>query len=110
MIDIYDLYKPGAYLMVVKPGCRSIIREVDIDAAGVRAAMKLAADAMADCMSKATELQPSKQTTPITLEQRALLDQLRATGFNTSTWTRASLMEVIDAGLRELKAIMDSPQ
>lgn len=107
-IDRFDLYHNGAYLLIVKPGMRSRIREVDIDAAGVHAAMKIAADAMASCMSKASDLQPSMQTTPITLEQRALLDQLAATGFNASTWSRASFMDIIDAGIKELKAVMDS--
>lgn len=107
-IDQFDLYRNGAYLIVVKPGSRSIVHNVDIAAASVRAAMKIAADAMVDSMGRAADLQPSKQTSPITLEQRALLDQLAATGFNTSTWTRGSFMDIIDAGLRELKAVMDS--
>ena len=107
-IDIWDYREPGAYLTVVKLGSRSEIRCVDIDAAGVQAAMRIAADAMVTAMCNASALQPTKQETPITLQQRALLDQLEATGFNTSRWEWRSLMDVVEAGVKEMKAVMDS--
>ena len=107
-VDVWDYREAGAYLTVVKPGSRSEIRCVDIEAAGVQAAIRIAADAMVTAMVKASELQPTKQETPITLQQRALLDQLKATGFNTSRWEWRSLMDVVEAGVKEMKAVADS--
>jgi len=107
-IEHWSLYPIGAHLIIVRPGVRSTIRSVDIDAAGVQAAMKIAADAMVAAMLEASKLKPTNQSTPITVEQRALLDQLEATGFNTSHWQWASMAEVVEAGIKELKAVASS--
>jgi aspartate aminotransferase-like enzyme len=107
-VDVWDYREAGAYLTIIKPGSRSITTVQDIEAAGVHAAMKCAMDAMIDAMSNASMLQPTTQTSPITLEQRDLLDKLEATGFNASWWRRNSLRDIVEAGVKELKAIMDS--
>lgn len=36
-------------------------------------------------------------------KQRALLDRLKATGFNASIWSRGGLRDMVDAGMAALK-------
>lgn len=105
--DIYPFYKgkdDGSILVVFhKGGGASYCRDVDMDKASVLSAMKVAQRAMGDAMLKASELQPTKQSTPITQEQRDLLDKLRETGFNTSVWTRESIAGIIRQGMDVLE-------
>lgn len=104
---IYDLngLPEGAHLVVVKPGSQSMLYNVEPDRAALLAAMREATEYMIDSMREASELQ--SQQVPITQEQRDLLDKLKATGFNASVWSRGSLRDMIDAGMKALEARPD---
>lgn len=106
--DIYryrkDNGEPEACLLVFhKGGGTSYLHNVELDRASVLAAMKVSQEAMVDAMRKASELQATKQPEPITPKQRDLLDKLSDTGFNTSVWTRESLVGIIEAGMRAME-------
>lgn len=104
---IYDLngLPEGAHLVVVKPGSQGLLYNVEPERAALLAAMREATEAMIDAMREASELQPLQ--VPITQEQRALLDKLKATGFNASVWSRGGLHDMIDAGMKALEAHHD---
>lgn len=103
----FDLYKyrkendSTAALLVFSPYSTSYLRNVDVDKASVLAAMKIAKNAMEEKMLEESMWHPQPQT--ITLEQRELLDKLEATGFNASVWSRKSLAEVVEAGMKVLE-------
>lgn len=90
-------------LVFHKGGGTSYLHNVELDKAPVLAAMKVGQETMLDAMREASELQPVKQTSPITQEQRDLLDKLHETGFNTSRWTRESLVGIIEAGMKAME-------
>lgn len=98
-----DCYEYGAHLLVVNKGCTSYLRNVEPDKAGVLAAMKIAKDAMVQAFMEASDLRPANQPVTITEEQRRLLDELKATGFNESIWIRESIRGIIDAGMKVLE-------
>lgn len=100
----FDCYNYGAHLLVVhKEGGTSYLHNVEPDKAGVLAAMKIAKDAMVQAFMEASDLQPVNPPITITEEQRRLLDELKATGFNESVWIRESAQGIIDAGMKVLE-------
>ena len=103
-----DCYEHGAHLLVVNKGCTSYLRNIEPDKAGVLAAMKIAKDAMVQAFMEASDLQPVNPPITITEEQRRLLDELKATGFNESVWIRESAQGIIDAGMKALEKYNES--
>ena len=103
-----DCYEYGAHLLVVNKGCTSYLRNVEPDKAGVLAAMKIAKDAMVQAFMEASDLRPANQPVTITEEQRRLLDELKATGFNESVWIRESAQGIVDAAFKALEAYNES--
>ena len=103
-----DCYEYGAHLLVVNKGCTSYLRNVEPDKAGVLAAMKIAKDAMVKAFIEASDLRPANQPVTITEEQRRLLDELKATGFNESVWIRESAQGIVDAAFKALEAYNES--
>ena len=99
----FDCFPLGAHLLVVQKGSTSYLHNVDPDKAGLLAAMKLSKDAMVQAFFEASDLRPANQPVTITEEQRRLLDELKATGFNESVWIRESVQGIIDAGMRVLE-------
>lgn len=99
----FDCFPLGAHLLVVQKGSTSYLHNVEPDKAGLLAAMKIAKDAMIEAFNNASDLRPAQQTTPITQEQRNLLDKLAATGFNSEIWIRESAQGIIDAGMKVLE-------
>ena len=98
-----DCYEQGAHLLVVNKGSTSYLHNVEPDKAGVLAAMKIAKDAMLQAFMEASDLRPANPPVTITEEQRRLLDELKATGFNESIWIRESIQGIIDAGMSVLE-------
>lgn len=98
-----DCYEYGAHLLVVNKGSTSYLHNVEPDKAGVLAAMKIAKDVMVQAFMEASDLRPANQPVTITEEQRRLLDELKATGFNESVWIRESIQGIIDAGMKVLE-------
>ena len=70
--------------------------------------MKIAKDAMVQAFMEASDLRPANQPVTITEEQRRLLDELKATGFNESVWIRESAQGIIDAGMKALEKYDES--
>lgn len=97
----FDCFSIGAHLLVVDGNCTSYLHNVEIDRAGVLAALKLSKEAMVKAMSEASDFKPTQ--TEITQEQRELLDKLRETGFNESSWIRESLYDIVEAGFKVLE-------
>lgn len=97
----HDVLPFGSWLVTTSPCSASMCRVVEPARAEFLAAARLAHDAMVERMSKASELRPSQA--PITQRQRDLLDQLEATGFSTTVWSRASLYEIADAGINAVE-------
>jgi hypothetical protein len=91
----------GTWLLTTTEGSKAFERLIEPASAELAAAMRIAMSAMVEAMHKASELRP--QQTPITPEQRRLLDELASTGFNASIWTRASLHDVAQAGIDALE-------
>ena len=104
----FDCFSNGAHLLVVNKGCTSYLRNVEPDKAGVLAAMKIAKDAMLQAFMEASDLRPANQPVTITEEQRRLLDELKATGFNESVWIRESAQGIVDAAFKALEAYNES--
>ena len=104
----FDCFSNGAHLLVVNKGSTSYLHNVEPDKAGVLAAMKIAKDAMVQAFMEASDLRPANQPVTITEEQRRLLDELKATGFNESVWIRESAQGIIDAGMNALEAYNES--
>ncbi len=100
----FDCYEYGAHLLVVNKGGTSYLRNVEPDKAGALAAMKVAKDAMLQAFMEASDLQPVNPPSTITEEQRRLLDELKATGFNESVWIRESAQGIVDAAFKALEA------
>ena len=112
-LDLYQYNKdnpetPSAALLVFQKHSTSYLRNVDIDSAGVVAAMRVAGKAMVGAMVEESKLKPSQPPKEITQEQRELLDKLEATGFNSSTWSWGSMNDIVDAGIKKLKDIMEN--
>lgn len=110
-LDLYRYNKdnpeePSAALLVFRKHSTSYLRNVDIDSAGVAAAIRVSKKAMVDAMVEESKLKPSSPPKQITKEQRELLDKLEATGFNTSTWHWESMNDIVDAGIRALENTM----
>ena len=102
--DLYKYHKENdstAALLVFSPYSTSYLRNVDVDKSSTLASMKIAKDAMVEKMLEESLLHPQPQA--ITQEQRELLDKLEATGFNASVWSRKSVIEVVEAGMRVLE-------
>ena len=93
----HDVLGFGSWLVTTSPNAASMCRIADPARVEFAAAARIARDAMVEAMNKLSELRPTQ--TPITQRQRDLLDQLAATGFNATVWTRASLYEVAEAGI-----------
>ena len=104
----FDCFSNGAHLLVVNKGSTSYLHNVEPDKAGVLAAMKIAKDAMLQAFMEASDLRPANPPVTITEEQRRLLDELKATGFNESVWIRESAQGIIDAGMNALEAYNES--
>ena len=104
----FDCFSNGAHLLVVNKGCTSYLHNVEPDKAGVLAAMKIAKDAMVQAFMEASDLRPVNPPVILTEEQRRLLDELKATGFNESVWIRESIQGIIDAGMKVLEAYNES--
>ena len=104
----FDCFSSGAHLLVVNKDCTSYLHNVEPDKAGVLAAMKIAKDAMVQAFMEASDLRPANQPVTITEEQRRLLDELKATGFNESVWIRESAQGIIDAAFTALEAYNES--
>lgn len=114
-LDYYQYNKdnpetPSAALLVFQKHSTSYLRNVDIDSAGVVAAMRVAQKAMVDAMVEESKLKPSSPPKKITPEQRELLDKLEATGFNTGVWQWGSLNDIVDAGIKTLENTMKDRQ
>ena len=107
LVDL-DCYEQGAHLPVVNKGSTSYLHNVEPDKAGVLAAMKIAKDAMVQAFMEASDLRPANQPVTITEEQRRLLDELKATGFNESVWIRESAQGIIDAAFTALEKYDES--
>lgn len=110
-LDLYRYNKdkpeiPSAVLLVFQKYSTSYLRDVDIDSAGVVAAMRIAKKAMVDAMVEGSKMKPSSPPEQITLEQKDLLDKLEATGFNASTWHWESMNDIVDAGIKKLEDII----
>ena len=110
-LDFYQYHKdnpetPSAALLVFQKYSTSYLRNVDIDSAGVVAAMRIAQKAMVDAMVEASKLKPSSPPKEITLEQRELLDKLEVTGFSTSIWHWGSVQDIVDAGIKVLEGMI----
>jgi len=99
----FDCLPHGAHLVVVNPGLKSTLFNVDVDKAGFLAAAKIAKEAMLKAMMDASDLRPKEQTAEITQEQRDLLDKLKSTGFMTEWWIRNSLNDIVDAGIKAVE-------
>ena len=106
-VDI-DCYEYGAHLLVVNKGSTSYLHNVEPDKAGVLAAMKIAKDAMVQAFMEASDLRPVNQPVTITEEQRRLLDELKATGFNESVWIRESAQGIVGAAFTALEKYDES--
>lgn len=102
--------KPSAALLVFQKHSTSYLRNVDIDSAGVAAAISVAKKAMVDAMVEESKLKPSSPPKEVTKEQRELLDKLEITGFNTSTWHWESMNDIVDAGIKSLENITKDKQ
>ena len=63
---------------------------------------------MVQAFMEASDLRPANQPVKITEEQRRLLDELKATGFNESVWIRESAQGIIDAGMKALEKYDES--
>lgn len=110
-LDLYQYNRdnperPKAALLVFQKHSTSYLRNVDIDSAGVVAAMRVAQKAMVEAMVEESKLKPSSPPKVITLEQRELLDKLEVTGFNTSTWNWESMNGIVDTGIKTLENFM----
>ena len=107
-LDFYQYHKdnpetPSAALLVFQKYSTSYLRNVDIDSAGVVAAMRIAQQAMVDAIVEESKLKPSTPPKMITQEQRDLLDKLEATGFNASKWHWGSVHDIVEAGIKVLE-------
>lgn len=114
-LDLYRYNKDNpenqsAALLVFQKHSTSYLRNVDIDSAGVVAAMRVAQKAMVEAMVENSKLKPSSPPKQITVEQRDLLDKLEATGFNTSAWHWSSMNDIVDAGIKALENTMKDKQ
>lgn len=112
-LDLYRYNKdnpelPSAALLVFQKHSTSYLRDVDIDSAGVVAAMRVAQKSMVEAMVEESKLKPSSPPKQITVEQRELLDKLQATGFNSGIWQWGSMADIVDAGIKALKDIMEN--
>ena len=112
-LDLYLYNKdapelPSTALLVFQKHTTSYLRNVDIDSAGVIAAMRIAHNAMVGAMFEASKLKPSSPPSEITQEQRELLDKLEMTGFNTGIWYRESMVDIVDAGIKKLEDIVEA--
>ena len=111
-LDLYQYNKdnpekPSAALLVIQKNSTSYLRNIDIDSAGVLAAIRVAHNAMVEAMAEMSKLKPSSPPEKITPEQRELLDKLAATGFNSSVWQWSSLVDIVDAGIKALENTMN---
>jgi len=110
-LDLYRYNKdnpetPSAALLVFQKYSTSYLRNVDVDSAGVIAAMRVAKKSMVDAMVEESKLKPSSPPKEVTPEQRELLDKLEMTGFNTSVWQWECMNGIVDAGIKSLENIM----
>lgn len=100
----FDCYNHGAHLLIVNQGGgTSYLHNVEIEKAGMLAAMKLAKEAMVKAFMEASDLRPAKEPVKITQEQRELLDKLKATGFFSEVWIRESAQGIVDAAFEALE-------
>ena len=102
----FDCFPLGTHLLVVQKGSTSYLYNVEPDKAGLLSAMKQAKDAMVKALFDASDLKPANQPVTITEEQRRLLDELKATGFNESVWIRESAQGIVDAAFK----VLDTPE
>ena len=93
----------GTWLVRCTDTGTSYYRVQDSAEPELAAAMLKARSAMVSAMSAASNLRPVPRQTPITAQQRQLLDALEATGFCTSVWEWPALDEIVQAGLDALR-------
>lgn len=104
--DYLDSFPQGNHLVMCYPGGVSRRYNIDPNYAAMIAAGRVAEDAICSVMVKASEYRPEK--TPITPEQKAAWDNLaRAFGQEFFTLYRASVREIVDAGIRAMQAEAD---
>ena len=93
----------GTWLVRCTETGTSYYRVQDSAEPELAAAMQKARSAMVSAMSAASCLRPVPRQTPITAQQRKLMDALEATGFCTSVWEWPALDEIVQAGLDALR-------
>jgi hypothetical protein len=97
----YDSLPKGFHLFFVEPGSRSIRFNIVPEYAGLLAASKKVEDAMITAMREAEKLQPTKH--PITKKQRDAWESFnKAMGDNMHTLERASIHDIVRAGIKAL--------
>ena len=99
--DYLDSFPKGNHLVMCYPGGTSRRFNVEPALAPMIAASRFAEDEMCSSMVRASELKPTK--TPITEEQRAAWENLKASfGDSLGTLQGASARDIVDAGLKVL--------
>lgn len=100
---LYDAFSAGAYLVIVKPGSRSLRTILDPQVADLVAAAEPAKDAMAKAIVEASKFRPT--VTPITKRQRdAWIAFDRAMGKTHHAISIESAHGIAEAGIRALIA------
>lgn len=106
--DAYEGLTEGAWLVIVKPGCTTMRRAVEPDAA-VYAAAEVAREPMLEAMRKACELRP-KATALTEREKRAIAAYNRVMGDAHPLMVQgSSIAEVVDVGIDALVQASKTP-
>lgn len=100
--DTFAAMPHGIYLVRVKPGSTSMTHCLEPDFASVEAALKVMQDAMVDAMQQAEKMRP--RSVPITDKQKKAWQAFdKAMGDDMNLMCRASLQEIVDAGVKAVR-------
>jgi len=99
--ETFGALPEGFYMVRVKPGKTSVRQRIYPATDEVEAALRIAEDAMLDALREADKLIP--RNTPITpAQQKAWRKFEKAMGDGMYALERASLQEIVEAGMRSL--------
>ena len=100
--DTFGAMPHGIYLVRIKPGVTSITHCLEPDFASVESALNVMQDAMVDAMQEAEKMRP--RNVPITEKQKKAWHAFdRAMGDGMYTMCRASLQDIVDAGVKVVR-------
>jgi len=100
----FDYYRNGTYLVIVRPGCRSLCTMLRPAIPEVEAALKIAGEGMLNAMMNARN-SPRKPERLTPAQVKAFKAWTEA--FETDCVTLPSGQEIIEAGLAELRRYIE---